>query len=198
MCWSELDSSGISVLACYEIRSQVLSISFSDTKSVWSAGRFLPSYSSRPSEKERSKRKKKSKDPIFVPNFVRKQNLGTTGDPCYTSTTASSCTDGLSEQEDCLLAFGHAELWDLLPPGQILCMFCPDVNSESCNCVTPKIIIHVQISVGDKWILGESSQNCKHFFLGGGLSQVMLGFSMELRTVPAPIVLSSIKLEDFE
>lgn len=95
-----------------------------------------------------------------------------------------------------MLAFGHAELWDLSPPGQILCTLCPDVNSESYNRVTPKIIIHVQISVGDKWILGESSQNCKHF--GGELSQVMLGFSMELRTVPAPIVLSSIKLENFE
>lgn len=88
-----------------------------------------------------------------------------------------------SAQEYRSLAFGHAELRDLLPPGQILCVFCSDVNSESCNRVTPKIIIHVQISLGDQWNLGESSQTCKRTNVPldrGWLSQVTLGFSMEL------------------
>lgn len=56
-------------------------------------------------------------------------------------------TSRLSEQEARSLAFGHAELRDLLPPGQILFVFCSDVNTESCNRVTPKIRIHVHISL---------------------------------------------------
>lgn len=149
------------------------------------------------SVRERKEQKKRIKRSCFCTQFCQKTKPGYNWGSMLHIHNSILLHCWTLRAGGCSLAFGHAELWDLLPPGQILCMFCPDANSESCNRVTPKIIIHVQISVGDKWILGESSQNCKQFFWGG-LSQVMLGFSMELRTVPAPIVLSSIKLENSE
>lgn len=80
-----------------------------------------------------------------------------------------SNTCRLSEQEARSLAFGHAELRDLLPPGQIRFVLCSDVNTESCNRVTPKVRIHVHISLWGKWDLGKSSQSWKSHFYNAGL-----------------------------
>lgn len=88
------------------------------------------------------------------------------------------------------LAFGHAELQLLLPPGQILFVFCSDVNTESGNRVTPKSRIHVHVSQRGKWNLGEASQTWKTNFCYTGLS-------ME-RRLYQHLVLSSVTFEHFE
>lgn len=128
------------------LQNNVFSISFTATRSIWSAGYFLPSYSSHPSEKERSKGTL-SKDPVCT-QFCQKTKRGYNwGSMLHPERRPPALTSRLSEQEARSLAFGHAELRDLLPPGQILFVFCSDVNTESCNRVTPKIRIHVHSSL---------------------------------------------------